>query len=292
MPEVFSEIQDLSLAVDRREAELHVAQQNERRFASTCRHGSRWLAYYRFLRLLRSPSKSFELWQLGITLVTAAGCAAFAALLLLSGGGSASSLAIGSVLAACMGGGVARICFSFPNDVVIESKISTISEALASDRARLVDCRNQTVALRQQLEMLRLKRSQILTSVRYHREELLLKNWKAMRDIEWENYLAEVFRALGGKVEMTNTVGDQGIDIVVDLARRRIAIQAKGYHNPVGNTAVQEAVAGRAHYRCNSCAVITNSRFTKSAQELAASNNCRLIGENEFEDFVRGKIEW
>ena len=111
-----------------------------------------------------------------------------------------------------------------------------------------------------------------------------------MRDTEWENYLAEVFRELGAEVELTKTVGDQGVDLVVEINGRRIAIQAKGYENAVSNSAVQQAVAGKAPYGCDGCSVLTNSRFTRSAVELAASNRCTLIGEDEFPAFVLGEL--
>jgi restriction system protein len=37
-----------------------------------------------------------------------------------------------------------------------------------------------------------------------------------------------------------------------------------------------EAVAGMKYYNANKCMVITNSTFTKSAQELAKVNNVEL----------------
>jgi restriction system protein len=111
-----------------------------------------------------------------------------------------------------------------------------------------------------------------------------------MRDIEWEEFLERAFRLLGATVETTRVTGDQGVDLVVEKGALRYAIQAKGYHNSVGNAAVQAAVAGMAHYRCNACAVITNSRFTTSAEELALSNRCRLIDEEQIPALVLGKL--
>jgi restriction system protein len=130
----------------------------------------------------------------------------------------------------------------------------------------------------------------ILKSVQYEREELLRENWRAMRDVEWEQFLARAFRLLGATVETARVIGDQGVDFVVEKGSLRYAIQAKGYHNSVGNAAVQAAVAGMAHYRCNACAVITNSRFTASAEELAASNRCKLIGAEQIPALVLGKL--
>ena len=54
--------------------------------------------------------------------------------------------------------------------------------------------------------------------------------------------------------------------------------------------AVQEAVAGMSFYECHRCAVVTNSRFPSSAVALAEANNCICIGEENFVDFIYGKV--
>ena len=111
-----------------------------------------------------------------------------------------------------------------------------------------------------------------------------------MRGAEWEAFLADAFHLLGGIIEPTGKSGDQGVDLIVEIGARRYAIQAKGYVSSVGNSAIQEAVAGMAHYRCNCSAVITNSRFTAGAVALAESNCCLLIGEDEIPALVLGRL--
>lgn len=161
---------------------------------------------------------------------------------------------------------------------------------MTADEDALSVLRQTVSELSDETMLLKKQRDQILASDRLQREQLLLENWKAMRDTEWEDFLARVFHALGAHVQTTKVVGDQGVDLIVEMNNHRIAVQARGYLNAVSNSAVQEAVAGMSHYGCNACAVFTNSRFTKSAQELAQSNDCQLIGEDEFPDFVHGKI--
>jgi restriction system protein len=113
-----------------------------------------------------------------------------------------------------------------------------------------------------------------------------------MRDSEWEEYLVEVFHALGAKAKRIGGAGDQGVDLLVEHSGARIAVQAKGYYHAVSNGAVQEAYAGMCHHGCCACAVITNSRFTKGAHDLAASTGCILIGEDEFPALVMGNFEF
>jgi HJR/Mrr/RecB family endonuclease len=157
-------------------------------------------------------------------------------------------------------------------------------------KSRLAEAIGRCADVNGQLKTLVDERRELITSDKLQRAMLLQRNWKAMRDDEWEDYLAEVCRTLGAKVERTGRSGDQGVDLVVEFGDRRIAVQAKGYYHVVNSAAVQQAVAGMAHYRCNACAAITNSRFTPGAKELAASNRCTLISEDEFPDFVMGKF--
>jgi HJR/Mrr/RecB family endonuclease len=165
---------------------------------------------------------------------------------------------------------------------------ATVKRRVVLSKARSL--RDQVYALKDRAQSLTRQRDLLLRSEFRRREELLLRNWRAMRDYEWEEYLAEVFQALGAKVQRTGRTGDQGVDLIVEIGAKRIAVQAKGYYNSVNGSAVQEAVAGVAHYRCNASAVITNSRFTKGAIELAASNRCVLISEAEIPDFILGKL--
>ena len=101
--------------------------------------------------------------------------------------------------------------------------------------------------------------------------------WRHLTGETWEGYLEQIFLKHGYKVERTKVTGDQGVDLIVSHGRIRLAVQAKGYAGSVGNKAVQEVVAGRIYYQCTHSAVITNSSFTKSAQELAEKTDCILI---------------
>ncbi len=139
---------------------------------------------------------------------------------------------------------------------------------------------------RQLREAERLRRQ----SVEYKRQRLFDRPWRAMRATEFENFLAEVLTALGYEVEQTGQSGDQGVDLIAAYSGCRIAIQAKGYTGSVSNSAVQEAFAGMAHYRCHGCAVITNSTFTPSAMTLAESTECLLVHEGNFREFVFGLL--
>lgn len=107
--------------------------------------------------------------------------------------------------------------------------------------------------------------------------QLLHSHWEDLRGIPFEEFLASILKLHGYLVELTPASNDQGVDLVAVIAGQRIAIQAKGYANSVGNESVQQVIAGMRFYRCARAAVITNSTFTASARSLAESNECLMI---------------
>lgn len=93
---------------------------------------------------------------------------------------------------------------------------------------------------------------------------------------EFEHFISELFKKFGYQTEVTKASGDQGIDIIATKGLVKVAIQAKCYSGVVGNHAIMEAVAGMKYYDATKCMVVTNNFFTKSARELAESNNVEL----------------
>jgi len=115
--------------------------------------------------------------------------------------------------------------------------------------------------------------------------------WTQLRAGDFEHFLAQVFEERGFSVQLTGKSGDQGVDLIVTRPDARIAIQAKGYPgSTVGNDAVQQAFAGMTFYRCERCAVITNSTFTRSAYALAESVQCTLIDGSKIDDLIDGRV--
>lgn len=93
---------------------------------------------------------------------------------------------------------------------------------------------------------------------------------------QFEIFVADLFLHLGYHTEVTKTSGDQGVDVIAKKGEKIIAIQAKHYNQAVGNHAIMEVVAGAKFYNATLCYVVTNNYFTKSAKELAATNNVIL----------------
>jgi hypothetical protein len=128
-------------------------------------------------------------------------------------------------------------------------------------------------------------------SQQFRRCQLLAENWKAMRSLEFEQFLERAFRELGYAVQTTKLAGDQGVDLIVASDAWRIAIQIKGYFNSVSIGAVQEVYTGMRCHGCNGCAVITNSRFTAAAIEVACTVGCAMVDEDLLPSLVLGKVD-
>ena len=105
---------------------------------------------------------------------------------------------------------------------------------------------------------------------------MAVEDYDLMSGQEFEQAIAKIFKNMGYQVTMTPTTGDQGIDIIAVRNGIRIGIQAKCYTGKVGNSAVQEVVAGKQYYNLNRCMVVTNSVFTSAAVALAKANNVTL----------------
>ncbi|MEX2316110.1 MAG: restriction endonuclease, partial [Pirellulales bacterium] len=84
---------------------------------------------------------------------------------------------------------------------------------------------------------------------------------------------------------------ENGAELVVDFGPRRVAVIVKTSREAIDSGDVQQAIALKERERCESSAIITNGRFTGAAQDFAPRNDCKLIGRDEFPDFVLGQIE-
>lgn len=108
---------------------------------------------------------------------------------------------------------------------------------------------------------------------------------------EFEHFVSDQLEASGWSVRHTAKSGDQGADLVAGKAGVSIAVQCKLYAQPVGNKAVQEALAAQRYYATDYAAVVSNAAFTKSAIQLARSADVLLLHASDLDaldDLVDG----
>ncbi|AOX01263.1 hypothetical protein BJP34_19100 [Moorena producens PAL-8-15-08-1] len=93
---------------------------------------------------------------------------------------------------------------------------------------------------------------------------------------EFEEFLYKLFKQLGYQVKRTPATADYGADLVITKGEIKAVVQAKRQQGSVGIKAVQEVTGAIGYYQANLGLVITNSKFTENAKELAASNKIEL----------------
>jgi restriction system protein len=98
---------------------------------------------------------------------------------------------------------------------------------------------------------------------------------------EFEAICAGFLQKAGWDVSQTPKSGDQGVDIIAKQNGIDVAIQCKRYSGTVGNTAVQEIIAGKMFYKTQFAAVVSNSNYTKSAINLANNTDVFLLHYSE-----------
>jgi restriction system protein len=106
--------------------------------------------------------------------------------------------------------------------------------------------------------------------------------------VEFEGFLKKLFQSKGYRVDLTKTSGDYGADLILHYKKQKIAVQAKRYAGSVGVEAVQQVLAAMKYYQCNHAMVITNSRFTPNATELARKTNVELLDREKLRKELKG----
>jgi HJR/Mrr/RecB family endonuclease len=103
---------------------------------------------------------------------------------------------------------------------------------------------------------------------------------------EFEIFLEHLFTKMGYSVERTRYTQDQGADLIIRKFGEVSVVQAKRFNQLVGNGAIQEVVASIKHYKAEKGIVVTTNQFTRSAIELATSNNVNLIDRSELQKYI------
>lgn len=162
-----------------------------------------------------------------------------------------------------------------------ESNIEEISdeniEQFLHSNQLLIHIGDLAIEVNKTIENLKEKQEiEKLADINYSAKKYTIEDVDIMSGNQFEHFVSELFEAMGYKTYITPPSGDQGIDVIAKKGEAKVAIQAKCYSSAVGNHAIMEAVAGAKYYNANKIMVVTNNFFTKSAQDLAKSNNVTL----------------
>jgi len=116
------------------------------------------------------------------------------------------------------------------------------------------------------------------------RETIYARN---MRGEDFEALVEDIFHRRGIEVRKTSITGDQGVDLLAVVNGELVAIQCKRSASAIGNKAVQEVAAGRAHYEAELAWVVADADFTPAARQLAESTNVLLLHYTDLDQILR-----
>lgn len=249
---------------------------------------ARWAVAWAALRL--SPVRmGVPAWILSLVTASLVGLLAALFLGLVIGCGVIAAVLTMVVLFLVIGGAMLFVLGDAPGETD-DNRSAVRNQTLRHARERLAKVRSAADAARRDWERYHALVQGLRQALDYPLHRLLSTDWDAMSGEQFERFLVDVFAFLGYRVTHCGHSGDQGADLILELGELRIAVQAKCYSGSVGNAAVQEVFAAKAHYQCHRCVVITNSSFTAAARDLAASTGCLLIEGHQLPDLIRGKI--
>ena len=110
---------------------------------------------------------------------------------------------------------------------------------------------------------------------------------RSMSGAQFEDFTADLFRALGHQVVVLGGAGDQGVDVIVNRRSGRVAVQCKNHKRPVGNRPVQEVFAGARHHRCAEACVVAPAGYSSGAIALARSTGVSLYDADTVRQLIR-----
>lgn len=117
------------------------------------------------------------------------------------------------------------------------------------------------------------------------RDKGLLDAIEQANPVEFELLCGVLLSRHGWHVIPVGGTGDHGADLIGERSGVRVAFQCKKYGTPVGNSAVQEALAGKVMHQADLAVVIAMRGYTAAAHELAQAAHVHLIGVTDLPSF-------
>jgi HJR/Mrr/RecB family endonuclease len=281
----------LNFEIEEAEAEAARLEMDRASIARIASRASRRLQFLRLARWVRSPTASIEFWPI-VLLTVGSGVVAVLLFILMHLVFDSVSLALLGLLVGLAGSAAlfATLLYKPPN-ALLRSTIAEADSNLRLLEARLKEKVERITETKTRLNRLLEERRDQIASGKLQRAALLQRKWKTMQETEWQDFVVEVCRTLGAKVERVGRAGSDDANLIADFGSRRVAILTEAKEHNVNSATIQLALAANARHNADSCAVIINRRFTGAAQDFAQRNGCTAVGTGEFPDFVLGKLE-
>jgi HJR/Mrr/RecB family endonuclease len=128
-------------------------------------------------------------------------------------------------------------------------------------------------------------------SRRFERNKLIktvdkVENAKELLDVspaQFEKMTVELFQLAGHDAKRTGSIGDHGIDVVVNSKKgEKWVVQCKRWRGYVGEPIVRDFYGAMQHEKADRGIIITTGKFSKSAVEWAKGKPIALMNGDDF----------
>jgi hypothetical protein len=100
---------------------------------------------------------------------------------------------------------------------------------------------------------------------------------------DFEEMVAELYRAMGHQAKRTGMIGDHGVDVVVKAKNgEKWVVQCKRWRTPAGESIVRDFFGMMQHEKAAQGAIIATSGFSQAAKEWAKGKPLYLYNGNDF----------
>lgn len=100
---------------------------------------------------------------------------------------------------------------------------------------------------------------------------------------EFEDMVVELFSAYGHDAKRTGTVGDHGVDVVVQTKNdEKCVVQCKRWKGYVGEPVVRDFYGVVLHEKADRGIIVTSGKFSRPAQEWAKGKPIALYDGDKF----------
>jgi Holliday junction DNA helicase RuvB len=105
----------------------------------------------------------------------------------------------------------------------------------------------------------------------------LIDRLQKMSGLQFEEFVAGLFRKQGYAVEITQGSGDHGIDLLMRKDQQVVAVQCKRWNAPVGESVVRDFLGSIMSVGASLGYIVASSTFTSKAYSFAQEKPIKLI---------------
>ncbi len=121
-------------------------------------------------------------------------------------------------------------------------------------------------------------------------EKISIETIDLMSGIEFQYYIAELFKHKGYKITSIKEKKDYGVDIIIEQQGIKFGIQVKRSKSDVNSSAIKEIIAGLPYYDLQIGFAVTNNYFSKETIILANAFNIILWDRDQLIKEISAQI--